>query len=58
MKAYTLTVKLRKIPIEDHPLFCKPDVRFRHMRTRKAYRKIKEMGITIFLQPEFKTSEL
>jgi hypothetical protein len=51
-----MTIKMEETPIENHPRFSKPDVRFRHMRTRKAYRKIKEMGINTFMRPVISTN--
>ena len=45
---------IRYTPIEDHPLFSKPDVRFRHARTRKAFRRLKALGIETFTEQFWK----
>jgi len=60
MKAYTLTVKLRKIPIEDHPRFCKPNasLRFQNKRIRKQFRQMKDSGIETFARPVWKITKL
>ena len=53
----TITMSLVKTPIEDHPKFSKPDVRFRHMRTRKIFRKFKAAGIDTFIAPKIVIEE-
>ena len=50
-----ITHRLSFKPIEDHPSFSSPDVRFRHARIRKRFKKLKEMGIETYVVPEMIT---
>jgi hypothetical protein len=45
---------LTQKPIEDHPAFCNPDVRFCHVRIRNAYRAAKASGIESFMVQEWR----
>ena len=45
-----VTLTMRQVPIEDHPRFSKPDVRFRHDRVRKAFAFAKANGVETYYE--------
>ena len=49
-----IVLSMEDEPIENHPRFSKPDVRFRHARTRKNFAKLKASGVNYYLVPRMR----